>query len=293
MSKQTAIMKSLGWVLGLMVIMAGISIFLSVKETIWTQKRGADFCVPIKAIIQTGPQKEALKTSYLAEVLGLSTDSSTNTTDFNLRHAEQKLMTSPVINHAEVRIEEPGIVYIDYSTRQPVAFLYDYENVAIDQNGYPFPISPFYSPKTLPEIYLGVDEPIQWNQPITGEKIELAFALLKNLHGPMICDLFNVQRIDVSRAFDKSYGTREIVLMTQDNVYSSFEDREIHFVFPRMLRLSTKKYAQELSRYINLREKLLKEEMETLSVPKEEGRVFCQRTVLDFRISELAFINKM
>ena len=255
--------------------------------------RSTDFHVPIKAIVQTGPLKEALKTAYLAELLGLSVDQPTLTCDFDTKEGATRLLASPVIKEAEVQIREPGIVYVEYVTRKPVALLADYENIALDLEGFPFPLNPFFSPKRLPEIYLDLEGEIQFNQPIEGEKKDLAFELMELVSGPIVCDLFNVVRIDVSNAFEESYGRREIVLGAEDVFFSSLKDREVCFHFPRLLRLSTKKYSQDLSNYLKLREQLLEKERRKLEFP-EEGLVDVtfKEKIIDFRIPQLAFIDE-
>ncbi len=266
----------------------GFTLYRTIKRA-----RSIDYKVPIKAIVQTGPLKEALKTAYLAELLGLSVDQPTLTSEFDIKQGEAKLLASPVIKQAEIQIREPGILYIDYITRQPVALLADYENIALDAEGYPFPVAPFFSPKNLPEIYLQLDEEIRFNRPLQGEKKKLAYELLDLVAGPIVCDLFNVTRIDVSNAFEKSYGRREIVLKAEDSVFSSQLEREVRFVFPRLLRLSTKKYSQDLANYLKLREQILEKEKRKLLFPEEGvSLVGFKEKIIDFRISQLAFIDE-
>jgi len=292
-NKQTPY-RSLLWILSCAVLVnalafGGFRLYRYIQSV-----RSIDYKVPIKAIVQTGPLKEALNTAYLAELLSLSVDEPTLSSEFDIKEGEAKLKASPVIKDAEIKINEPGILYIDYSTRRPVALLADYENIALDQEGCPFPVSPFFTPKKLPEIYLGIEQDIRWNKPLTGEKKDLAFDLLKLVSGSIVGDLFNVKRIDVSNAFEKSFGRREIVLLTQDDIFSSQKEREVCFVFPRMLRLSTKKYAQELGNYLKLREKLLTKEKRMIEFPEEDVTVVTfPEKVIDFRISQLAFIEEI
>ncbi len=294
MKKKSTLFPSLIWILSSAVALNTLA-FGGIKGYIyWKKSRSVDFKVPIKAIVQTGPQKEALKTSYLAELLGLSIDQPTLSCDFDCKEGQKRLLASPVIKEAEIKIAEPGILYINYTVRQPIAFLHDFQNVALDEERVPFPVAPFFTPKKLPEIYLNTEEPLQWNQPLQGEKVELAFELYKILKGPIASDLFNIKRIDVSNAFERSYGRREIVLQTRDEIYSAKEGREICFVFPRILRLSTKKYSQELSNYLKYRENLLEKEKMDIQFP--EGRetiVYQPQKVIDFRISQLAFMEEI
>lgn len=292
MKKKLTLLQSLLWIFFSAIAVNALA-YTGIKGVLfWKKVRGIDHRVPIRAIVQTGPQKEAIKTAYLAEVLGLSEDKPVLSSDFDVKEAEKKLAASPVISEAEVKIQEPGILYIDYTTRQPIAFLLDYENIALDNEGYPFPVAPFFTPKKLPEIYLGMEEELQWNQPITGEKIELAFALLEIINGPIVGDLFNVKRIDVSNAFEMSYGRREIVLFAQDEVYNVYKGKEVRFVIPRILRLPTKKYAQELGNYLKFREQRLEKEKHELVAKEGQTVVLCPTVTIDLRIPQLAFIDE-
>lgn len=293
MKKKLTLTQSLLWVIASAITINALAFGCIKGVVFWKKLRGIDHRVPIRAIVQTGPQKEALKTAYLAELLDLSEDQPTLCSDFNLKDAEKKLLASPVISDASIKVQEPGILYVDYTTRQPVAFLLDYENVALDKEGYPFPVAPFFTPKKLPGIYLGMDEELRWNQPIQNEKMELAFALLEIVNGPIVGDLFNVKRIDVSNALEMSYGRREIVLFAQDEIYKTFRGKEVRFIIPRILRLPTKKYAQELANYLKFREQRLENERQELQMA-EEGQqvVMCPLVTIDLRIPQLAFIDE-
>lgn len=293
MKRRLPLYRSILWILS-SAVMINLLAFAGIKGYFfWKRKASIDFKVPIKAIVQTGPQKEALNTTYLAELLDLSVDRPLLSSEINLSEAEAKLLASPVIKTASVKLKEPGILFIDYTTRQPIAFLHDFENIALDKEGYPFPVTPFYSPKNLPEIYLGKEEPLEWNQPIISKQKDLAFDLFKILSGPVVRDLFNIKRIDVSNAFAESYGRREIVLLTEDEIYSTLKGREILFIFPRLLRLSTKNYSQELSNYLKLRATLLGKEKQQLVYPEgDEAIRIAPSKIIDFRINQLAFIEE-
>lgn len=97
----------------------------------------------IVSIVQTGPEKEALKTACLAELLGLSSDQPTQLYAFNLKKGEAKLLASPLIASARLKRLPPSTLYIDYEVRKPIAWLADYKNTAIDASGHLFPVTPF------------------------------------------------------------------------------------------------------------------------------------------------------
>lgn len=245
----------------------------------------------IQTIVQTGPQKEALTTTYLSELLGLSQDHPLKVEEIDLKKAEQKLRSSPVIKEAEVKILKLGALYIDYTVRVPAAMLYDFENMAIDEEGVVFPLTPFFSPKNLPEIYLGLSFS-EMKRHLEGAKIELAFEILKLVSEPIVKDFIHLRRIDVSKAFEKSYGQQEVVLILEDEILSKTEGKEIHYFLPQYLRLTRKNFAKELGNYLKLREELLKKVESQLQLPlNQETVVRLKSKIIDLRLDQLAFIK--
>ena len=212
----------------------------------------------IKSISQTGPLKEALKTDYLAESLGLASD---HPRIIECKEAEARLLSSPLITKANVLQKDPSTLYIDYTVRSPYVTLSDYENIAIDKERFPFPLYPFYPPKKLLALYLGPisceANKILWNTPLQGEYINLAFEVLSFLEN-WAKDFFScITRLDVSHAYDPSLGTREIVLTIE------YPSSIKHYI-----RLTPKNYQKELTRY-----KVVKEKMSELTSAVFEMRV--------------------
>lgn len=303
-SKKIPLSQALLWIVGSMIVVSGTSYSLLNQYLRYQKNKVRSSKFSIESIIQTGPQKEALKTVYIAELLGLSRDKPISSLLFDPQAAKKLLLASPVIKEADVKIMNSSTVYVDYTVRQPVAWLYDFENVAVDDEGYLFPVSPFFTPKNLPEIYLGLDsfdkdslDPNRpkagWSAPIKSPLLDLAFNILRLLDEPSFKDLFLVKRIDVSMADAPSYGYREIILVIEDEIPVQDPKKEVRFIFPRVLRLTTKNYTQELSNFLNLREKLLDEDSRSLNVP--DGDVAFIRhpeRVIDFRIPRLAFIDE-
>lgn len=223
--------------------------------------------MPLTTIIQTGPAREALKTTYLAELLDLSSDHPTACSAFDRKRAREKLLRSPVIKTADVKIYPPQTVYVAYTVRQPLACLTDVENGVLDSEGILFPLSPFFAPKTLPQIYLGLTTKVHWNQSFDSPSLRTAFDLLKILSGAPYRDLFRLECIDVSKALTKSYGTREIVLSIQEPFG------------PIFLRLTPRNSLKELGNYLELRKEL--------AAKPPSGKPL----VVDLRIPNLAFMQ--
>ena len=264
------------------------------------QKKLSDDAYKIAAIVQTGPEKEALKTAYLAEILGLSVDKPTHLYLIDLKKAEQKLLLSPLIADAKVKRMPPNTLYIDYEVRKPIAWLSDYKNIGIDQAGYLFPMTPFFSPKNLPEIYLGLpafNAPEDsfgrkggvWLTPMKNRYLHLAFEVLQYLEGSSWKEGLAIKRIDVSNAFAPSLGQREIVLFTEEEVTVRQNEREIVCVFPKILRLAPKEYAQQLANFIALKRSMVEDYRRQIASLQQNSR-FAPR-IIDLRIPQLAFVE--
>lgn len=228
----------------------------------------------ITTIVQTGPKKEALKTAYLAELLNLSQNRPVSSVHFDVRKAEEMLRRSPVIKAAQVKIASPDTLYIAYIAREPVARLYDIHNSALDDEGVIFPLSPFFAPKILPEIYLGLtpSNDLHWNMRVDNPHFKLASELLRLLTAAPYRDLFSIKRLDLSKAAHPSFGRREIVLLIEER----FAKKEPKQIF---LRLTPKNYLQELGNYLELRKQL---------AAAEDAR---REIVVDLRIPQIGFIK--
>lgn len=251
----------------------------------------------IVAIVQTGPEKEALKTAYLAELLHLRSDQPQSLYAFNLREAEKKLLASPLISLAKIRRIEPGTLYIDYTVRKPIAKLADYENIGLDEEGYLFPLSPFLSPKNLPEMYLGLPpfgvkentrEGGEWNRPLQDRYFFLALQIHKALDEAPWREGMRIKRIDVSNAFAESYGQREIVLLTEDEWLSN----DTLCLFPKILRLPTKDPFHQLSNFLSLKRAMLEDyKKQIANMQFEESIVYFEPRIIDLRLPKLAFVQ--
>lgn len=246
----------------------------------------------IVAIVQTTPQQDGLKTIYLAELLQLSIDQPTNLYAFDSTQAVQKLLKSPLIKEAKVQKIRPGTLYIHYQMRNPIAYLADYTNTALDAEGILFPFTPFFTPKKLPKIYLGLDQiENTWGSSILeDERTRVAIHVLnKVLADPHFRDL-HLKQIDVSKAFSESYGQRQIILIVEKHVEQVKQGRRILAIKPYILRLDADKYLVNLIYLRQIKEYL---DQEPLSIPDlAKGTVIkLKPAIIDLRIPKLAFIK--
>lgn len=266
------------------------------------EKQRHDSAYQIVAIMQSTAGSEELKTVYFAELIGLSIDQPANLYQFKTREAKEKLLACPVIHEASVKKIFPGTVHINYLLRKPIAFLGDYTNAAIDKEGIVFPFKPFYTPKKLPEIYLGEDfseesdenehsSEVAWGKRLRGRRIDLAFTVFEYATNHCLDETCSLRSIDVSKAFAPSCGQRQIVLVFEDSAEKVVDGNIVLSIYPRILRLSTENYRQQLANYTVLRNHLRKNESETGLSQGQGPIVNAKATVIDLRLSDLAFIN--
>lgn len=268
----------------------------------WKMKRMTSPQYRIVSIIQTGMEKEALKTAYLAQLLHLSVDDPSQLYALDLKKAQNMLLSSPLISDVKIKRVPPGTLYIDYAVRKPVALLADYANTAVDKEGFLFPVAPFFSPKQIPEIYLGLPpfgapedamerKGGQWQSPLKGRYFALALEVLQFLEEFHQQDGMRVERIDVSNAFAPSLGQREIVLKIEDELVLHQRQKELVCQFPKLLRLAPKDYRLQLNNFFSLRRSMLDDYKRQLACSDQGGR-FAVR-IIDLRIPQLAFIDAL
>jgi hypothetical protein len=262
--------QALLWILGSVLLISGTACVI----VHYSQKPSRSS--PLTILIQTGPKKEALPTSYLAELLGLSADHPTQEEEFSLDKATQALLACPVIKAAKIFLPGSGVLYVDYTMREPIALLGDCVDAAFDAEGKIFPLSPFFSPKNLRKVYFGLKNVENWDLAIEEKKLRLACDLIDLLSAPELASSFFVSSIDVSHAEEKSLAKREIVLHFDDRIVR----REGHLCIPRWIRLSPTHYEQELADFTHLRQHLIEQEK------------FMPAQVIDLRIKKMAFISK-
>lgn len=295
--KTIAPFKALYWILISILLVTGSSAVVLFFFLKWQHKQKTDPKYLITTIVQTGPEKNALTTEYLAEILGLSRNRPAHLMRFDVKRAETALTRSPLIKRAKVSVIKPQTVYIDYTVRKPLAWIFEYENTAIDEEGYLFPVYPFFTPKQLPELYLGLIPfgksvemgergPGQWNVPLQGKYVTLGIDLLKRTRN------LNIRRIDLSNAYAETLGSREIVIYLEDEILTIKQQKETLGIIPRLIRLSTKDYLKELGNFFQLRENLLAKEKEELIIPGDASFIYtCPLQVIDLRIDGMGMIE--
>lgn len=247
----------------------------------------------ITTVALTGPEPNQLPSGYLVELLGLSVDYPSNLYAWEVDAALKRVQASPLISEAVVKVISPGTVYVDYTARKPVAYLGDYSNTAIDARGYLFPMEPFFTPKKLPILTLGLPLDLApeelWGQQRAVDRFHLAMAFLQTAQSLICNSNCRIVKIDVSKADAQSYGRRQIIVAVEEMVESAAEQSTILRYYPYVLRLRTRDYEQALRQFLALRPRL----WETIAPSTSEGpMVRYPVTIVDLRLPDLAYIQE-
>lgn len=263
------------WILVSVLLVSGSSLMGWLYYQHIREMKFQDDQYRIQAIIQEASHSDSLKTVYLAELLNLSLDRPVNLYQFKIKEALEVLKNTFLIRDATIKKILPGTLYINYQMRKPIAYIGDYSNTAIDEEGILFPFRPFFTPKQIPVIYLGIEnDNYQWGSSL--KKLiswKLVLSLLKHLDELQLENFF-LKQVDVSRAYSDSYGQRQMVIL--------LDHRRSTFSF--LLRLNSEIYVQNL---INFRT-LFQSHFEKLSDSKNHSLA---NVTIDFRSPHLAFIS--
>ncbi len=267
--------KSLSWIVFSLLFGLGIGF----KGVYFYQKNNRDERrnpdLFIRGIYQTGLQKEALSTVRLSELLGISVDFPIHYLDFNEKEAEKKLKSYPFFKEVQIEKRKPGAIYIDYTLREPIAIVKDYSDCAIDLEGVFFPYRAFYTTKKLPEIYYGAIE-----SDLTQELKELSLETLQIAEQFLKGQGYQIECVDVSKAFIENYPKQEIVLSIK-TVASQF-----HFSY--YLRLKPIDLNKQFSNFLVLSKELAKQEKLFVKLHQSKKP---KSKIIDLRIDGMALID--
>jgi hypothetical protein len=217
----------------------------------------------IKYIIPKSSSKERLSHSFFLETLAISLTSPPHLYRFNTQLAEKRLLASPLIKSAAITKLHPKALRIEYTLREPIAYLGGYENTAVDSEGVLIPIKPYYKSVPSTRLFFFQGQPaLKW-----GEKVDQAlFELALKIGEIAEKRVGRYKSIDVSRAFADSLGQRQIILVKGDSAHRV------------ILRLHPTEYQKNLDNYLLLEEELIK-----------KGRPY--PWIIDLRLPSLAYVH--
>jgi len=175
---------------------------------------------------------------------------------------EKKLRDFPIFQDVDVEFTPQGELLVTYDLRKPLFYLRDYNNCALDFEGRVLPLVPFYSPKKLPHIYLGLQR-LLWNQ---SHDIELASSIIRYFNHDRL-QLFELKLIDLSKLKALVPSHREVILTLSISGH-------LHY-----LRINPGHWHRALNRYIRLFEEA------------KLSKTLDQDVIFDARISKFATLK--
>lgn len=204
----------------------------------------------LTAIAQPGP----LPTDYLAQLLGLSVESSLGLYDLSVTQAQELLLKSPLMTEVRVSRLPPHTLEIDYAVVEPVALSGHQEGMAVDAKGRQFPLHPFFVRKDLPQVFGLVHLPIALQVMDRAKQLGLS-----------------IKSIDLTRLDSVSAGRREIVLELSDDNKT-------------LVRLPPLQAERALNRYPLLRHQIAND----LKTSTLDPSVM---VIVDLRLEQLAYLQ--
>lgn len=296
-SEKLPIGKALLWILLPTILICGSATIGFSYYKIMKLKKAHDHRYDIVAIVQTGPEREQLKTLYFAELLDLSVDNPINIFAFDVAKAKKTLLSSPVIKNVEIKKVLPGTIYIDYEIRQPIAFLTDFSNTAVDSEKVAFPFKPFFSPKNLPKITLGErgiygeERNCIWGECLNGEKMQLAYTLLTAFNRFLASPRTDIIAVDVSKAMNESFGRREAVVVFEERFKMDRRNKKQLLVCPVILRLAVNNIEKSFHYYSLVKQKILAQVLNQAALKKEQAVVRFSPLIIDLRVPSIALLS--
>lgn len=208
--KQLPLRRALRWILWSTLVISGSTAITLLAYFHIQDLRLQDPRYHITSLQQTGP----LPTSYLAELLSLSSDQPTHLYTLSLKEGREKLLSSPVIKSATMKKQKPNTLAIQYTLHEPIAFLHDFSNTAITAEGVVIPVQPFFPVGELPMIVVGeMGREVEWGKKLRIGRVRLALQVLEEME---LAGVEEVAMVDVSRVEAPSFGRRELIVTLED-----------------------------------------------------------------------------
>lgn len=291
MNERLKLSHALFWIFLSVLIVSGTNFFIFSQVRKYQKNKYISKKYQIKVIAQN--QNEImLDAKYLAQLMDLSSDKPTNIFLFDESKAREKLLSSPLIKDALIKKIKPDCIFVEYSIRKPIAYLYDFENIALDEEGYMFPVKPFYPSQDLCKFYLDIGSFKGYGK-INSMKVFYALDIFKKLKNSGFAGLVKIKVLDTSRLELKSYGKKEILLFLEEEIKVRKNQKDYTVIFPIILRLALNNYLQQIGNYLSLRERILKDyESQIKNIDLENEIVKFKPKTIDLRLSKLAFIDQ-
>lgn len=190
----------------------------------------------LTTLIQKTPTVNALSPRFFSNYLGLRPQGrNIAIRKLDIQKINKKLKAFPIFKTIEAEFTKEGQLLVNYHLRNPHFSLKDYTNCGVDEEGFIIPLTSFYTPKKLPQIYLGLEELSFTKSHDTQIANQIIDFFRKNR-----LDQLTVSLIDLSKTNRMLKSHKEVIVIIE------FLDKK-HY-----LRIHPENVDKALARYISL-----------------------------------------
>lgn len=183
---------------------------------------------------------------------------------YSTKQGLQRIQATRLVSSAKLKKRYPKTLVLEYTARQPLAWIGDYHNMAFDENRVVFPVEPYFPPLDLPEIYFGLDK-------LPEDRLdENLYDLAKQFLDEFSFKPFRVSIVDLRGFAKEQFGQKEIA---------------VHVVEGKkkwLLRLLVENWKSQLELFFKN-----KEFLQTQVDPE------CDQYLVDLRLDQLAYISDL
>jgi hypothetical protein len=164
--------------------------------------------IALKTLVQKTSFSSPISPRFFSDYLHLCPKGkSLEISKLDEKKIEKKLREFPIFQKVQAHISSRGELEVAYDLKKPHFLLLDFSNLAIDPNGYVFPLKPFFSPKKLTQVYLGISQ-VDWNHKNNVESaLKIQSLLDENLQ-----ELVDIETIDLSGLKVQATSLKHIVV---------------------------------------------------------------------------------
>lgn len=113
----------------------------------------------LTTLIQKTPTRQTLSPRFFSNYLGLNPQGKNLAIKrLDIDKINKKLKSFPIFKSIDAEMTKEGALQVSYFLRNPEYQLKDYSHCGVDEEGFIVPLTPFYTPKKLTQIFLGLEQ---------------------------------------------------------------------------------------------------------------------------------------
>lgn len=259
--------KAIAFIIGVTLAISGSTAIGVILHSYNVKVKINDPDYQARALVQRSAGRYHLPTSALIELLDLSIDQPKHLYSIDVDTASKHLSTLGIFKHIQITKIPPETILVEYELRDPIAYLDDLANTAIDSELVAFPFFPYYTPKKMPKLHLNKGD-IKWNTSITDhESADFIRDLLTHIDKYTAQDE-KISWIDISSTMQNENPLQEIVL-------------GIDAKTKKWVRVRAENFQDQLNQYLNYHSQIQEWEKTRNS----------QLTIVDLRFTDTILLS--